>query len=152
MPTDEEIHSALLAIHSRLGVIDGKVNLVARAERPHLLKLLEALIRSEPSIGQIYLLLDGKRTQKKIFEVLSVEGIKTSEMTVSRRVRAMHEEHGIADFAPGGGGKIYRKNGEMETVLNLSANVRKWLRDEGQFVPEDETRRRRRKGEGDDAG
>lgn len=145
MPSEEEIQHALLAIHSRLGVIEGKVNLVARADRAHILEVLEGIIRKQPTVGQIYLLLDGKSTQRNIHEKLVELGIQSSEMTVSRRLNEMETEHGIADPIPQGPAKIYRKDREMENVLNLSKNIRQWLESDHQVVPEDATRRRRKR-------
>ena len=44
MATDDEIHDSLLAIHSRLGVIDGKATLTVRANRRPILTALEELV------------------------------------------------------------------------------------------------------------
>lgn len=144
MATDEEIQNALLAIHSRLGVIEGKVHLVARAERERLLQMLEQIVRAQPLIGQIYLVLDGERTQKDIHEQLAGYGITPSQPTLSRRMTEMETEHGIADLVQSGGTKVYRKDREMERVLNLSRNIRKWLEGEKQAIPEEPTRRKKR--------
>jgi DNA-binding transcriptional ArsR family regulator len=144
MADDEAIQNALLAVHSRLGVIEGKVNLVARAERQVLLSLLEETVRKDSLIGQIYLLLDGNRTQKEVHEKLKAAGIEVSQPTVSRRMVQMETEHGIVDLAVGGNTSVYRKDPAMEKVLNLASNVRKWLVDEKQVVPEPPARRRGR--------
>lgn len=133
MATDDELQEALLAIHSRLGVIEGKVNVVARADRERILEGTEATIRKQPLIGQIYLLLDGKRTQKEIAEKLTELGIATSQPTVSRRMSEMETEHGLADLVRRG---VYRRDRGMDKVLNLSKNIPKWLEEEGQMVPE----------------
>jgi hypothetical protein len=145
MPTDEEVQNALLAIYSRLGVIEGKVNLVARADRARILEVLEEVVRKQPLIGQIYLLLDGKSAQRSIHEKLTELGIQSSEMTVSRRLSEMETEHGIAEPILMGPAKIHRKNREMENVLNLSKNIRKWLVSADQTVPEDIMRQRRKR-------
>jgi hypothetical protein len=146
MTDDEKVENALYAVHSRLGVIEGKVNLVARAERRHLLELLEETIRKDPLLGQIYLLLDGSRTQKDVHEKLREHGIDVSQPTVSRRMTLMESEHGIADLVSGGGNtKVYGKDPAMEKVLNLTKNVRKWLGEEKQPVPEAPAHRRRKK-------
>lgn len=130
-------------MHSRLGVIEGKVNLVARAERKQLLALLEETVRKDPLLGQIYLLLDGSRTQKEVHETLVAAGVDVSQPTVSRRMTLMETEHGIADLVQGGGNtKIYGKDAAMEKVLNLTQNIRKWLEAEEAVVPEQPTRRR----------
>lgn len=145
MPSDEEVQNALVAIYSRLGTIEGKVTLVARADRERILGVLERVVRKNVLVGQIYLLLDGKRAQREILEELAAHGIKTSEATVSRRMAEMATEHGIADLVKAGATKVYRKNREMEDVLNLSKNVVKWLGEAEATVPVDVTTRRRRK-------
>jgi hypothetical protein len=121
--TDAEIHSALLAIHSRLDVIDGKVTVVARSNRDALLEGFEKAIAADPLLGRIYLALDGKRNQAQIAKDLG-----SSEPTISRRLVKMSRDHGIAEMVAGtSGGKVYRRDNEMEGVLHLSANVAKWL-------------------------
>lgn len=131
MPADEDIHNALLAIHSRLDTIDGKVTLVARADRERILEVLEAVVRRSPLVGRIYLLLDGQRSQRQIREELDRQGVSTSEATISRHMKNMAREDGIAEFVrtAAAGAKIYRKNREMESVLNLTARIERWLAD-----------------------
>jgi DNA-binding transcriptional ArsR family regulator len=143
MVDDERLQIVLSAVHARLGVIEGKVNLVARAERRQLLELLEQSVRDDPLLGQIYLILDGSRTQKDVHEKLQEFKINVSQPTVSRRMSAMETEHGIIDLIQGGNTKIYGKDMAMEKVLNLTSNIRKWLLDEKQVVPEPPARRRK---------
>lgn len=145
MPSEEEIQAALLAIHSRLGAIEGKVNLVARAERDELLVLLRGAVENQPLIGQIYLLLDGSLSQKEVLARLHESGVDTSIASVSRRMEEMETELGIADVVPGGRSKVLRKDPEMERVLNLSTNMRRWLTDTGQVVPNRPAPKRRRR-------
>jgi hypothetical protein len=147
MPTEEEINAALLAIYSRLGVIEGKVNLVARAHRQTSLEDIEAAVRGKPLLGQIYLLLNGALTQSEVFEKLGEFEISTNAMAVSRAIGDLERQYGVADLVSGGNSKIYRKDPEAEKILNLSANIRKWLAAEGQTVPEKPQRRRRKKDE-----
>lgn len=145
MATDEDISNALFAIHSRLGVIEGKVNLVARAHKQSSLEDIETATRKRPLLGQIYLMLDGVRTQTEILEALRPHGITTNPMSVSRALRDMEREYGMADLVKGGSSKVFRQDSESERILNLSVNIRKWLAAEGQKVPERPQRRRRNK-------
>lgn len=145
MPTDEEINNALLAIHSKLGVIEGKVNLVARAHKDSSLNDIEAAVRKQPLLGQIYLLLDGSLTQTEICAKLAEHGIPANAMGVSRAMKDLETQHGVADLVRGGSSKIFRKDAESEKVLNLSTNIRKWLTAEGETIPEEPQRRRRKK-------
>jgi DNA-binding transcriptional ArsR family regulator len=144
VPADDEIQNALIAIHSRLGTIEGKVNLAARANRGALLAEIEQAVRKEPLIGQIYLLLDGKRSQVEIVEALGSFGITVSQPTVSRRMNKLITEHGIADLVEGGNKLVLRKDSEAEKTLNLSRNVRKWLGEMKETIPEEQNRRPRR--------
>ncbi len=125
MAADEEIQNALLAIHSRLGTIEGKINLVARAEREEILMVLEEAIREDPLLGQIYLLLDGKRSQRGILEELKKHDISSSQPTVSRRMAELVTEYGIADPIGTGAGTVLRKNRAAEDVLNVTRRIRR---------------------------
>ncbi len=145
MAGDEEVQNALLAIHSRLGTIEGKINLVARAEREEILGVLEEAIRKDALLGQIYLLLDGKRTQQAILVELTRHGITPSQPTVSRRMSNLVTEYGIADSQGVGAGTVLRKNRAAEDVLNLTRRVRKWLEAEQQQIPETPVKRPRKK-------
>jgi hypothetical protein len=146
MPTEEEINNVLLSIHSRLGVIEGKVNLVARAHKQTSLEDIEAAVRAKPLLGQIYLLLNGVRTQSEILDRLRDYGIDTNAMAVSRAMKNLEREYGMADLVKGGDSKIFRRDAEAEQVLNLASNIRRWLGAEGKTVPEERQRRRRKKG------
>ena len=147
MATEEEIQAALLAIHRRLGVIEGKVNLVARAHKQTSLEDIEAAVKKKPLLGQIYLLLNGVRSQKEVLEELAKYGIETNAMAVSRAMSDLETEYAMADLVKAGGSKVFRKDSSSEKVLNLSANIRKWLSSQGEKVPEPPQRQRRKKSE-----
>jgi hypothetical protein len=139
-------HADLLAIHSRLGVIEGKVNLVARAERENLRAELRSTIKDKPMIGQIYLVVDGSRTQKEIAELLAGFDVPgATESTVSRRTGEMEVEHGMIAVISGGASKVYVRDPEMEKMLNLRAQVRRWLTEDEQIIPEHPKKRKRKK-------
>lgn len=130
MPTtNEEIHAALMVIDSQLRMVDGKVNLIARANRGPLLKALEEVVTKRPMVGRIYLLLDGSRNQEEITAELGNTGHPTSTATVSRCLTDMQGEHGLVERVPGGPGKTYRKNRELEQILNLTKKIEGWLAD-----------------------
>lgn len=146
MSDADEIQNALLAIHSRLGTIEGKVNLVARAEREEILQVLEDAILKRPLLGQIYLLLDGKRSQREILEALTGLGISTSQPTVSRRMDDLVTEYGIADVTGRNAAEtVLRKNRAADDVLNLTRRVRRWLEGKGEAVPASPSRGSRKK-------
>jgi hypothetical protein len=125
MATDDEVHNALLAIHSRLDVIEGKVTVIARADREKLLDELEKVVKANPIMGHIYLALDGRKNQDGI-----VAEVRSSAPAVSRWLGRMAREYGLVEVAKGqGASKVYRHNREMEEVLHLTGKVEKWLRE-----------------------
>lgn len=146
MADNDDIHDSLLAIHSRLGVIDGKATLTVRANREPILAALKELISEKPLVGQIYLLLDGKRSQRHVVDALREYGVEVHEATISRNME-LAVEHGITeliDDSPGRG-KVYRRDHSMEKVLSLSKNIKKWLAEAGAAVPEKPKRRKTKK-------
>lgn len=141
MPSDAEIHSVLLGFHDRLGSVEGKVNLIARANSPALLQVLNKAVEEAPLVGQIYVVLDGQRSQQQVVAALAAAGVSTSKQAVSRWIGKMETEHGIIDLVKPG---VYRRHPEMERILNLSSKIRKWLADAGKPVPESDASRKRR--------
>jgi hypothetical protein len=133
---DDPTHADLLSIYSRLGAIEGKLSLVARAERDSLLEVLRSTVKDKPVVGQIYLLVDGKRSQKDIIESLGAYDIKITQGTVSKRMSEMVSEHGMIVIASDGAQTVYAKEPETQKLLNLKKKVREWLLADGQIVPE----------------
>lgn len=144
MSSEKDMNNALLAIHSKLETIEGKVDLSARANRPALRAELEKAIKADPLLGQIYLLLDGERNQIEIKDKLSEFGIKTSQPTVSRRMEALAREHGVAVLVRGGNQLVLRKETESVNSLNLPKLTRDWLKDIEETIPVKPKRRPRK--------
>lgn len=136
MDSNAEVQEALLAIHSRLGTIEGKVNLVARADREKLMAVLDQAIRENPLLGQIYLLLDGHKTQQDILIGLEESGISASQATISRRMDDLVAEYGVADVIQDRPKRILKKNKAAEDILNLTRKVRRILAEVGVTDPE----------------
>jgi hypothetical protein len=138
MATDDEIQNALLAIYSRLDVIEGKVTVIARADREKLLDELEKVVKKDPIIGRIYLALDGRKNQDDI-----VAELASSKPAVSRWLAKMSREHGIVEVAKGRrGSNVYRHNPQMQEVLHLSAKIERWLREHEKPKPQKADRAR----------
>jgi hypothetical protein len=141
---DDPTHADLLSIYSRLGAIEGKVTLVARAEREGLIKVLRSTVKEQPILGQIYLLVDGRRSQKDIIETLGAHDIKITQGTVSKKMNEMISEHGMIVVVSDGAQTVYAKEPETQRLLNLTRKVREWLLADGQIVPETQTKKPRK--------
>jgi hypothetical protein len=126
--TNEQIHEALMVIDSKLRMVDGKVNLIARSNRAPMLEALKEVVVARPMIGRIYLLLDGSRNQDEIVADLKAQGVGGSPAAVSRYLTDMQGEHGLVERVPDTGrGKTFRKNRELEQILNLTKKIEGWL-------------------------
>ena len=133
--TQREIHNALIAMNARLDTIDGKVTLLARSQSDPIEAKLAEFVAKKPLVAQIYLVLDGKRTQRDIVAELGNYGIVVHEATVSRHITQEMVKRGLVDLVDARASKVYDKNREMNTVLNLTTNMRKWLLASGETVP-----------------
>jgi hypothetical protein len=132
MASDDDIHNALLAIHSRLDVVEGKVTVIARADRSKLLDELKKAVTANPIIGRIFLAIDGKKNQEQLRAELDI-----GAATMSRWIQKLAREHGMIELVPGReAGKIYRHERQMEDVLALSSNVAKWLAEAEKSKPQ----------------
>lgn len=110
-------------------------------------KQLAELVAKKPLVAQIYLVLvlDGERTQRDVAAELAAYGIDVHEATLSRHItREMLSKRGLVELVDAGASKVYAKNREMNEVLNLIANMRKWLEESGQTVPLSGPKRRRK--------
>lgn len=138
---DGEVQNALLAINSRLGTIEGKLNMVARAEKARILSDLEAVVANDSLLAQVYLLLDGKRSQRQVLEELNAFGVTTSQATVSRRMTDLVSEYGVAESIAKG---VLKKNRAAEDILNLSRRMTDWLLRAGATVPIEQQKKPRK--------
>lgn len=100
MASEEDIHQALMVIDSRLTTMDGKLNLMSRADAPELLATLETVVKKKPLIGQIYLLLDGTRNQDAIRADLDKGGVTASKGTISNYMKEMSASTGSPTRCP----------------------------------------------------
>lgn len=139
MGDDGETENLLTAIFDRVGAVDGKLNLLVRAGAPGYIKEIRDAVRARPVYGQIYLLLDGKRTQKELIELLGESGVTTSRSAMSRDLESMNG-YGMADVVRGG---RYRRDPQTEKTLGLAKKVPKWLTEAGQVVPDVPGRRKK---------
>src|SRR4051794_1273666 len=141
---DGDVQDAINAVNSRLARMEGQLNLLTRVHRPSALEALKDFVREKPLLGQVYLALDGKRTQDEIVAYLSQHGIETSRPTVWRRIEDLERKLGIATFVRSEPSVIFRQSAEAESTLHASAEIRKWLIEMGQPAPPPPKRPRRK--------
>lgn len=95
-------------------------------------KILDALwhhIDRDETLGEVYLLVDGVRTQQDIVKGLQQRGVPASQPTVSRKLTRLMNEMGLIDIVDRtAAGTAYRKS-ELDRILHLAPKVEKRLND-----------------------
>jgi hypothetical protein len=117
-----EMFNQVRTIRSRIEGIESTQQILVRAEMNEIVPPLLERMKKDPLLAKVYLKVDGKLSQKEIAKAL-----KTSEMTVSRKIETLdQDEHIIVLADRTGAGKIYDK-APVEAILNLSRKIKKEL-------------------------
>ena len=140
---DDDVQDAINAMNSRLGRMEGQLNVITRALGPDVLAEVEKRVRAAPLLGQVYLALNGRRSHQQIADHLGEHGIGTTRSTVWKRIQVLEEKLGIAVFVRSEPSVIHDQSPAAETTLNASAAIREWLTEMGEPVPPAARRRRR---------
>lgn len=124
MSLDSSDHHLLLLIHERLDVIEGKVTLIARAEKKAHLEVIRNDVVATPGLADVYLAIDGKRTQDEIRIALGL-----TLATASRRFTALRKLGVVRLLESRKDGKVYGHDLSAEEVLDLSTHMSEWKAD-----------------------
>ena len=107
-------------IRYHVSVIEDSQMLLVRLNSDRLLKDFEELFSEKPILAQIYLQIDGSRTQAEILASMQDAGFEISQSTLSRRMRDLRDALLIEEIATQNGGVIHAKNPVVEKALQLS--------------------------------
>lgn len=124
MSLDSPDHHLLLLIHERLDVIEGKVTLIARAEKEAHLEVIRNDVMATPGLADVYLAVNGKSTQDEIRIALGL-----TLATASRRFTALRKLGVVRLLESRKDGKVYGRDLSAEEILDLSAHMSKWKTD-----------------------
>lgn len=117
----------LRAIRARLEGIEHRQEMLVRAQADEILEALWRYIDKDKTLGQVYLLVDGVRTQQDIVAGLQKSGVSTSQPTVSRKLNTLLNEMGLVDIVDRtAAGTAYRKS-ELDRILHLTPRIEKRL-------------------------
>ena len=118
-----EMFNQVRTIRSRIEGIESTQQILVRADIERIVPPLLERMRKDKMLAKVYLKVNGKLSQKEIAKAL-----KTSDMTVSRKIDSLHQdEHVIVLVDRTGAGKIYDK-APVEKILNLSRRITKELK------------------------
>jgi hypothetical protein len=121
MPETPDSAEEIKKIRFRLDSIESTQEVILRHNSREYLDEILKLFANDSELRQVYLAIDGRRTQAEIVTYLVDSGVKISQPTASRRMTVLAEEGLIEEIAVGpSGGVIWRRKDVIERVLRLS--------------------------------
>ena len=90
MPESNELFNELANLRDQVDDMSRSVSAIAR--QSGLKEQVLDVMRSDPLLASIFLLIDGVRTQKDIVQALKGSGVGGSQATVSRKIDSLVED------------------------------------------------------------
>jgi hypothetical protein len=118
-------------MRARLEGIEHRQEMLVRAHRDEILNEIWRYIDGDPLIGEVYLLVDGDRTQQDIVAALHRKGdaIPASQPTVSRRLSKLMNELGLVEISERDASGATLRKSDLDKILNLTPKVERRLAD-----------------------
>lgn len=123
----DELYNELRVIRSRIESIERGQEVLIRADRKAVLAEILPEFEKDPTLGRIYLLVDGVRGQRQIQQEITASGFAVSEPTVSRRMDKLKELELVVLDDRTAAGNIYRKT-QFDRALRLTREVEQLLK------------------------
>jgi DNA-binding transcriptional ArsR family regulator len=119
--------SELRAIRARVEGIEHRQEMLVRAHADEILDAIWKEVDADATLGEVYLLVDDKRTQADFITALKAKGIPVSQATVSRKLTKLTDEMGMIDIDQRtAAGATYRKS-DLDRILHLTKRVERRL-------------------------
>jgi DNA-binding transcriptional ArsR family regulator len=129
LPESLDAYAELRAMRARLEGIEHRQEMLVRAHSDEILKTVWSFIDEDETLGEVFLLVDGKRTQQDIVAALKQKGISSSQPTVSRKLMKLNIELGLVEIGDrDASGTVYMKS-DLDRILHLSGKVERHLAD-----------------------
>lgn len=128
MPESLDAYAELRSMRARLEGIEHRQEMLVRAHRDEILDEIWRYIDGDPLIGEVYLLVDGDRTQQDIVAALKQKGIgPASQPTVSRRLSKLMNELGLVEISERDASGAALRKSDLDKILNLTPKVERRL-------------------------
>jgi len=129
MPESLDAYAELRTMRARLEGIEHRQEMLVRAHADEILQTIWDFIDKDAMLGEVFLLVDGKRTQLDIVAALKQKGISASQPTVSRKLTKLNIELGLVEIGDrDAAGTVYTKS-ELDRILHLTPKVERRLND-----------------------
>lgn len=116
-------------MRARLEGIEHRQEMLVRAHSDEILGAVWGYLDRDETLGEVFLLVDGKRTQQDIVAALKVKGIGATQPTVSRKLKKLSIELGLVEIGDrDAAGTVYAKS-DLDRILHLTPKVERRLAD-----------------------
>jgi DNA-binding transcriptional ArsR family regulator len=127
VPESLDAYAELRVMRARLEGIEHRQEMLVRAHSEEILKTIWTFIDNDETLGEVFLLVDGNRTQHDIVDALKKKGIGASQPTVSRKLAKLSIELGLVEIGErDAAGTEYAKS-DLDRILHLTAKVERRL-------------------------
>jgi DNA-binding transcriptional ArsR family regulator len=127
MPESLDAFSELRAIRARVEGIEHRQEMLVRAHSDEILETVWGYIDKDELLAEVYLLVDGKRTQQDIVAALNRKGSSASQPTVSRRLAKLKNELGLVEVAERDASGATLRKSDLDKILHLTPKVERRL-------------------------
>lgn len=129
MPESLDAFGELRAIRARVEGIEHRQEMLVRAHSDEILETVWQFIDADLTLAEVYLLVDGKRTQQDIIAELKKKGIAASQPTVSRKLSKLNVELGLVEIGDRDAAGIVYVKSELDRILHLTPKVERRVLD-----------------------
>lgn len=119
-----ELFSEIRQVRMRIEAIEHTQEVLIRAHAEAIEKEIWEHMGEDDVLAQVYLLVDGHRSQKDIVEVMQAQGASgASHASVSRRIERLSKELHLIELAEQTkAGKTYRRTA-LDRILSISRKL-----------------------------
>jgi DNA-binding transcriptional ArsR family regulator len=127
MPESLDAYAELRTMRARLEGIEHRQEMLVRAHADEILRTVWESIDTDETLAEIYLLVDGMRTQKEIVKALNRNGIALDQSNVSRKLKKLMNELGLVEITERDASGATLRKSDIDKILHLTPKVERRL-------------------------
>jgi len=127
MPESLDAYAELRAMRARLEGIEHRQEMLVRAHSEEILATVWEYIDRDEMLGEIFLLVDGTRTQKDILAELSRRGTPVAKGGLSAKLKTLRNELGLVEISERDATGATLRKSDLDKILHLTAKVERRL-------------------------
>jgi len=127
MPESLDAYAELRAMRARLEGIEHRQEMLVRAHSEEILATVWEYIDRDEMLAEIFLLVDGTRTQKDILAELSRRGTPVAKGGLSTKLKTLRNELGLVEISERDATGATLRKSDLDKILHLTAKVERRL-------------------------